>query len=312
MRPIKQNKYIRMKKLFYIMLIACGIVMSGCSPLTKTQSKAVNHYFQTIGNYADYTRELNKTKAKIRLNRLQLYPESYDIDTLMIEALVKSFESYQKEMKLNPELDSALDRLDNYVNDYFLLTPNGFRVIKILSGGSSLIGSYFGLGNLINSAFNYGKEVNLLPSNAKKVKKHIGNGRKVIDESADVIRQFAEDVLLNILNRENIYIRENYRKFLGDLKGKPDSYDYYSIYNTIFIRHFEIIYNTKVLANQLMESTEAIRQTHNALIHETAKRQRLRSGMAEIQALYLLIDQIKSTIHDLRTLDNNYLIVNKN
>ena len=278
--------------------------MSNCSPLTKTQSKAVNQYFQTIANYSEYSIELNKSTAKIRLDRLQLYPETYDIDSIMIEALVKSFESYQKEMRLDPELDSSLSRLDSYIKDYFLLTPNGFRVIKLLSGGSSLIGSYFGLGNLINSAFNYGKEANLLPSNAKKVKKHVMNGQTLIDESTKVIRQFADQILITTLNRENIYIRDNYRKFLNDLRGQPDSYDYYSVYNAIFIRHFEIIYNTKVLANQLIESTEAISQTHHALVLETAKRQKLKSGMADIQELYLLIDQIKNTIHALRLLQN--------
>ena len=293
-----------MRNLFYLLLFVNGILMSNCSPLTKTQSKAVNQYFQTIANYSEYSIELNKSTAKIRLDRLQLYPETYDIDSIMIEALVKSFESYQKEMRLDPELDSSLSRLDSYIKDYFLLTPNGFRVIKLLSGGSSLIGSYFGLGNLINSAFNYGKEANLLPSNAKKVKKHIMNGQTLIDESTKVIRQFADQILITTLNRENIYIRDNYRKFLNDLRGQPDSYDYYSVYNAIFIRHFEIIYNTKVLANQLIESTEAISQTHHALVLETAKRQKLKSGMADIQELYLLIDQIKNTIHALRLLQN--------
>ena len=282
--------------------------MSNCSPLTKTQSKAVNQYFQTIANYSEYSIELNKSTAKIRLDRLQLYPETYDIDSIMIEALVKSFESYQKEMRLDPELDSSLSRLDSYIKDYFLLTPNGFRVIKLLSGGSSLIGSYFGLGNLINSAFNYGKEANLLPSNAKKVKKHVMNGQTLIDESTKVIRQFADQILITTLNRENIYIRDNYRKFLNDLRGQPDSYDYYSVYNAIFIRHFEIIYNTKVLANQLIESTEAISQTHHAMVLETAKRQKLKSGMADIQELYLLTDQIKKTIHALRLLHNRNAI----
>ena len=293
-----------MRNLFYLLLFVNGILMSNCSPLTKTQSKAVNQYFQTIANYSEYSIELNKSTAKIRLDRLQLYPETYDIDSIMIEALVKSFESYQKEMRLDPELDSSLSRLDSYIKDYFLLTPNGFRVIKLLSGGSSLIGSYFGLGNLINSAFNYGKEANLLPSNAKKVKKHVMNGQTLIDESTKVIRQFADQILITTLNRENIYIRDNYRKFLNDLRGQPDSYDYYSVYNAIFIRHFEIIYNTKVLANQLIESTEAISQTHHALVLETAKRQKLKSGMADIQELYLLIDQIKNTIHALRLLQN--------
>lgn len=299
-----------MKNLFYLLLIVNGILMSNCSPLTKTQSKAVNQYFQTIANYPDYSKELNQSTAKIKLNRLQLYPETYDIDTVMIEALVKSFETYQKEMRLMPELDSSLSRLDSYIKDYFLLTPNGFRVIKILSGGSSLIGSYFGLGNLIGSAFSYGKEANLLPSNAKKVKKHIMDGQTTIDESIKVIRQFAEQVLFTTLNQENIYIRDNYRKFLNDLRGQPDSYDYYSVYNAIFIRHFTIIYNTKVLANQLIESTEAISQTHHALVLETAKRQKLKSGMAEIQELYLLIDQIKNTIHALRLL-HNFNVVNQ-
>ncbi len=298
-----------MKNSIYILLILNGFIFSNCSPLTKTQSKAVNQYFQTIVNYSEYSKELNKSTAKIKLNRLQLYPETYDIDTVMIEALVKSFESYQKEMRLKPELDSALGRLDSYIKDYFLLTPNGFRVIKILSGGSSLIGSYFGLGNLINSAFSYGKEANLLPSNAKKVKKHIADGQQMIDESTEVIRRFAEQVLFTTLNQEYVYIRENYRKFLGDLKGNPDSYDYYSTYNTIFIRHFEVIYNTRDLANQLIESTGAIRQTHGALIQETEKRQKLKRGMAEIQELYLLIDQIKNTIHTLSTL-NSYIIPN--
>jgi hypothetical protein len=285
-----------------------GILISGCSPLTKTQSKAVNQYFQTIANYPEYSEDLNQSTAKIRLNRLQLYPETYDIDTVMIEALVKSFESYQQEMKLKPELDTSLRRLDSYIKDFFLLTPNGFRFIRLLSGGSSLIGSYFGLGNMVSSAFSYSKEANLLPSNARKVKKHITKGEKIIDESAEVIRHFAEEVLTTTLNKENIYIRDNYRKFLNDLKGKPDSYDYYSVYNTIFIRHFEIIYNTKVLARQLIESTEAIRKTHHSLVIETAHRQKLKSDLADIQELYLLIDQIKNTIHSLRILHNLHVI----
>ncbi len=293
-----------MKKGLIILLIVSGLFMAGCSPLTKTQSKAVNQYFQTIANYPEYSKELNRSTAKIRLNRLQLYPETYDIDTVMIEALVRSFESYQKEMKLKPELDSSLSRLDSYIKEYFLLTPNGFRFIKLVSGGSSLIGSYFGLGGLISSAFSYGKEANLLPSNAKKVKKHIMEGQAIVDESTIVIRQFADQILNTTLNRENTYIRDNYRRFLKDLKGNPDSYDYYSVYNAIFIRHFEIIYNTKVLATQLIASTEEIRKTHQTLVLQTTHRDKLKSGIADIQELYLSVEQINSTIQSLKMLHN--------
>lgn len=290
------------KNLFILPLTLVLLTFTGCSPLTKTQTKAVNQYFQTIVNYSDYSIWLNKSAAKIKLDRLQLYPESYDTDTVMIEALVKSFETYQKEMKLTQGMDSALDQLNKYIKDYFLLTPNGFRILKLLSGGSSLIGSYFGLGNLINSAFNYGRETNLLPSNAKKVKKHIVNGQAVIDGSTEIIRNFAEGMLWKTLSQENIYIRENYRKFLDGLRDKPDSYDYYSMYNTIFIRHFEFIYNTRVLASQIIESTESITRAQRALIQETDKRHRLKSGVAEIQELYLQINQMKRTIQQLNML----------
>jgi ATP/maltotriose-dependent transcriptional regulator MalT len=87
----------------------------------------------------------------------------------------------------------------------------------------------------------------------------------------------------------------------------PGAYEYYVIYNRIFLEHFEMIHNTRVLANQLIQSADDLILAHIALAKKTANRGRLKSDIAKIQELYLTLNEMKKTVYMPRMKEeNNY------
>ena len=278
------------------------ILTTACSPLTKTQLKSVNQYYQTLGPFPSYYRELQKYTANIKLNRLLLYPESYKVDSVMIESLVKSFENYSKDMIIFGKTDSAIITLDNYIRDYFLLLPNGFRLIKIITSGTSAIGKYFGIGDVMQSVMPQ-KGVYISKTRARKIKEYIRNGNSLVTECTDLMKSYSGSLFRNNLSNENIYIRENYKKFLADLKDKPGSYEYYAVYNKIFINHFQTIYNTQLYVKQLKKVIDNIKLAQFALNELTDSRENLKQGIPEIHDLYIEMSKLKNIQETIKILE---------
>lgn len=128
---------------YYFFIIINIAIFSGCSSLTKTQTKAISQYFQTVNSYPHYPEQINTALAHIKLNRSQLYPSSFTEDSVMMESLVRSLNEFEAELNINGELKSAIVEYDHFIKEYFLMIPNGFNVIKILEGTTVTIAGFF-------------------------------------------------------------------------------------------------------------------------------------------------------------------------
>jgi|LZCG01.1.fsa_nt_gb hypothetical protein len=292
-------------KSFYIkfFLVSTILTATACSPLHKTQKKAASDYFHTIARFPEYPRELKHFSAKVRMNRVQMYPGTFDTDSLMIENLVNAYKIFQEETCIGNGLDSVLMVMDNYITQYFSMTPEGFWLYKGLSSGASIFGQFFGFGPLVQQVTNQTDRSNIINVGGKKIRNHIIHEKSQVRKTAEVLKQYADSILSYKLEPENELLKINYRRFLEELHNKPNPYEYYAIYNEIFMRNYRLLHHTENLARQLKQGSEQLIETHTELCNELKERKRLEGGIPELYKLLQQMNEIQKTIKTLKQLE---------
>lgn len=293
-----------MKRIIFFSVITILPFLYACSPLTKSQATVVNHFFETINDIPSSVKQLNAYTAKVKLNRMQLYAGTYKEDSVMIESLVSSFDRYRKELEIQDSLLTKLNEMDRFAKSYFSMLPRGVDFVKILQDASVTIGSFFGLRNIISSAFvNIRREVKISPKRAKKVKKHLQEGNRLINVFTKSVNIYIETHVDNKLDIEEKRIKGTYRKFLKSLESQPDSYEYYSRYNSIFIHHYRLMHHTGELSKQLKTLLPKLKKAYNQLIKNVEQRKKLDKEIKALQDLYLEVQKIRNTILQLNKID---------
>lgn len=293
-----------MKRIIFFVIIIIVPFFYACSPLTKSQATAVNQFFETVNDIPSSTKQLNAYAAKVKLNRMQLYAGTYKEDSLMIELLVSSFDRYRKELEIQDSLLTKLNEMDRFAKSYFSMLPGGVDFVKILQDASVTIGSFFGLRNIISSAFvNIRREVKISPKRAKKIKKHLQEGNKLINDFIKSVNIYIEHHIDNKLGIEEKRIKGTYRKFLKSLESQPDSYEYYSRYNSIFIHHYRLMHHTGELSKQLKTLLPKLKMAYDQLIKNIEHRKKIDKEIKAVQDLYLEVQKMRNTILQLNKID---------
>lgn len=293
-----------MKRFIIVFIITILPFLYACSPLTKSQATVVNRFFESINDMPSYTKQLNAYTAKVKLNRMQLYAGTYKEDSLMIELLISSFDRYREELKMQDSLLANLNEMDRFAKSYFSLLPGGMDLVKILQDASVTIGSFFGLKNIISSAFvNIRREVKISPKRAKMIKKHLQEGGQLINEFIESVNFYIENHVDNKLEMEEKKIKGTYRKFLQALESQPDSYEYYSRYNSIFIHHYRLMHHTGELSKQLKRSLPKLRKAYDQLMEKVEHREKIDKEIKALQDLYLELLRSRNTILQLNKID---------
>lgn len=241
--------------------------------------------------------------AQAELYSSQLFPGSYSANNLMIDSLVISFQNFEQQIIMDSLLNEELLKLDLHINEYFLLVPNGFKALKLLENTSVAVGNFFGVGNVVSSAFVNAKDYKITPKKAKKLIKHIEKGSPIAKESSLEIDKYLEIIINTDIPKEKESLKNRYISFLKGLREKSDSYEYYSKYNTIFIKNYKRIYFTELLAKQLVKANQQTRVSHLEIKKMSSKRQKLDQDLESIQELFMQINQIKKTIGQLEALE---------
>lgn len=292
-------------RFYRILILALSIALSGisCSPLHKIQKKAVSDYFQTIARFPEYPRELKHYSAKVSMNRVQMYPETFGADSLMIENLVDSYETFQDETRIGNSLDSVLTAMDDYITQYYSMTPEGFWLYKGLSSGASIFGQFFGFGHMARQVTHQTDKNNIIKVGGRKIRNHIFHEKSQIRRTTDEIKHYADSILSYKLEPESEKLKANYRRFLRALRKKPDAYEYYAIYNEIFMRNFRLLHHTEKMARQLKQGAEQLITTHEKLCDKLKERNRLESGIPELYKLLQKMNELQKTVNTLKRLE---------
>ncbi|MCF8337888.1 MAG: hypothetical protein K9I74_07880 [Bacteroidales bacterium] len=292
-------------KLVWLLIVSTILYLGGtsCSPITKTQKKAVGDYFQTIARFPEYPRELKHYSSKIKMNRTHIFPQTYNSDSLMIETLVNSYEVFQKESQIENSLNSDLNDMAQYITRYYSMTPDGFWLYKTLSSGTSLFGQFLGFGNIANKVTRQADQNKLIKVGGKKIKNHIINGESTIQRTTERINHYADSLLNHKLKKEDKYLKDSYRKFLRNLRSRPDAYEYYSIYNEIFMRNFRLLHHTQKLARQLKKGSLQVMETHQKLSKKLKERNKLERDIPELYDLLHSMNRLQKTMNTLHRLE---------
>lgn len=224
----------------------------------------------------------------------------------MIETLMSSYEHFQRESQVSESLDSSLKIMEQYITNYYSMTPNGFWFYKMLSSGTSIVDRFLGFGGLMDKATMDAGRNDLIKVGGKKIRNHILNGQEQVYQSASQIENFADSILHYALKSEDELLKENYHKFLEMLRKKPDAYEYYAVYNEIFMNDFRLLHHTKKLARQIKNGAAQWAVTHKKLVTKVAAREKLTRGIPELYALLRYINEIEKTLSTLQGIENQY------
>jgi len=284
-------------------IVAAILATTACSPLHKTQKKAVNEYFQTIARFPEYPRELKHYSAKVRMNRHQIYPESFDVDSVMIENLISSYETFQMEENMSKRMDSILSLMDNYITKYYSMTPDGFWLYKGISSGASIFGQFLGFGSMAKNFSREADKNNIIKVGGRKIRNHMLNQKKQIKGISGEISAFADSILNKKLDKEGERLKINYREFLRELSSQPDAYEYYAVYNEIFMRNFRMLHHTEQLARRLKEGAQQLNDTHLKLCTKLEERNKMDTDIPEMYQLLHTMNKLQKTVNSLKRLE---------
>lgn len=284
-------------KLIFALLTTI-LAMSSCAPLTKSQVKLSHNYFETIANYSSYHRQLNTQVAHMELESMNLESSLQELDSQRVSMIILSIKEYEKALEIPDSIAIHLKFLENYVQNYYVLLPNGFNVYQALKGTTETISGMFGLGGIAKS---------ILPNNIaglsivkkKRIKNHIVNSEENLLLALKTIRSFIEDTYLPTLERINYNSINHFESLLIGIKNKPDALEYYTLHNRMLTKFYHNLFLIKSLALSLSHSIEPFIRTEKHVINKFSERQKIDSETIHLNELVRDIQKIKANMVDL-------------
>jgi hypothetical protein len=283
---------------FASILFTLLLMFSSCAPLSKSQVKLSHNYFETIANYPLYHRQLNTQVAQVCLESMNLESSLQKSDSQRVAMIIISIKEYEKALEIPDSIASHLRYIENYVQNYYVLLPNGFNVYQALKGTTETISNMFGLGAIAKS---------ILPKNIsglntvkkKRIKNHLVNSEKDLLKSLDAIKYFIDKTYLPTLENINTSSIDRFEELLIGIKNKPDALEYYTLHNRMLTKFYQNLFLTKSLAASLSRSIDPFVRTEKHIINKLSERQKIDSETVHLNELVREIQRIKKNMIDL-------------
>lgn len=289
------------KILSYFFSITFLLSFQSCV-LTNSQVRLTKNYYSKLNEIDTYCRTLKEAASQVEYERRQMYPESYSDDSVMVDELIDSYQTYTNEISHSDTLLQKINVLGSYLNNYTILLPKqrtkstGYdrRVLTAVENFSSYLP--FGIGltvyKTIYDLVTYTTRFFGIPHARKKMKEFITRGEKLVPENANYISQEFK-VISEKLVQEEIMIRENYIKLLKNQKTNKEPMNYYQTYNPVFLNKYHLAFSCKELSDEIVLLLPALSQTYNSLFEETRKRKKIKSELSGMSDFNILLSRTK-------------------
>jgi hypothetical protein len=283
---------------FVLILFSLILMICSCAPLSKSQVKLSHNYFETIANYPRYYRELNKNVAALNLEAKNLESSLQDSDSIRVATIINSISEYEASMKLPDSIQFHAKFLDSYIQNYYLMIPNGFNVYQALKGTTETIGGIFGLGGVVKG---------ILPNNVatvsskkkKKIRKHIFDSHKQLNLSLNVLHDYmisTYNLKLEEIDKKTI---EDFETLLNSVSKETTSLEYYTKHNRMLTVFYRKLFLTKNLSTQFSQSIESFIKTENGISKNFKDKQKVDMESSKLSDLINDMQKIRFLIEDL-------------
>lgn len=283
---------------FLSVLISLTVALSSCAPLSKSQVKLSHNYFETIANYPSYHRQLNTQLAQVKLESMNLESALQKLDSQRVAMIIFSIKEYERALEIPDSIDTHLKFIENYVQNYYVLLPNGFNVYQALKGTTETISGMFGFGSIAKS---------ILPNNIsglstvkkKRIKNHLVNNEENLLKSLESIKIFIDQTYIPSIEKINSNSIEHFEELLIGIKNKPDALEYYMLHNRMLTKFYQNLFLTKSLASSLSRSIDPFIRTEKHIIKMFSEREKIDSETIHLNELVREIQRIKTNMIDL-------------
>ncbi len=243
-------------KYVFTFLISVAL-LSSCAPLSKSQLKMSHTYFQTITNYPHYYRELNMRVADLNLEAQNLESSLHESDSIRIATIIKSINEYESAMQIPDSILAHTKVIEKYIQNYYLLIPNGFNLYRALKGTTETIGGLFGLGSVVSSVLP--NNINgLNPTKKRKIQAHILSSETSLIQSLRILKNYINTVYLPKLNEIDKKSINDFEILLASINSSTPPLEYYTMHNRMLTEFYQRLFRTKNLVNQLSKSIETL------------------------------------------------------
>lgn len=294
----KSTPDLKMKYITLISAVFGLLLMESCAPLSKTQIKLTHHYFETITNYPNYYRELNSSIANLQLEASNLESSLQTSDSIRVAWLIESINSYEKALKLPDSILMDIRYVEGYIQDYYLLLPNGFNIYQALKGTTETITGIFGLGGVAHAILP--KDVpGLNPTKKRKIKSHLYNSETALIRSLTDIKRYVDEVYIPELEKIDNSSIADFESLLNTISERTDPIIYYTQHNRMLTEFYRKLFLTKNLARNLSTSIEPFINAEQVLTTQLMEWKKIDPETQHLSILIRNIQRIQSILIDL-------------
>ncbi|MEP1032568.1 hypothetical protein [Ekhidna sp.] len=230
-------------------------ILIGCAPLSKSQLKMSHNYFQAIANHPRYIQELNVRVADLNLEAKNLESSLHSSDSLRIATIIRSINEYEESMRIPDSILVHTKVVDKYIQNYYLLIPNGFSIYRALKGTTETIGGIFGLGGVVSGILP--SNINgMNPTKKRKIQAHVLNSESDLINSLQILKSYINTSYLPRLNRIDDQSIADFELLLESINNKTPPLEYYTKHNRMLTDFYQRLYHTKNLVRHLSKSID--------------------------------------------------------
>ncbi len=288
----------------FIYILAIVLIFQGCAPMTKTQVRLTRNYFETITNYTLHFRELNEQYAKIQLEYDNLRSSLQDEERDKVETIISSIDEYQRRLTLPDSVEKQIKKFDQYVQNYFVLIPQGFDAYKAIKSTSEAIGSVFGVKGLVSALFP-NASLSVSSARKRKIHTHLVTYSDSVKSSAIELKRFINSHYKPSISKMNKDSEELFRDLLQNIRGRPEPLHYFQEHNRILIRYYQHINLTQRLATSLSQAVDLILTTEPEILTKIMERKKINPESINVNELLRNAQRTNSYIAKLRTINGS-------
>lgn len=214
-----------------------------------------HNYFQAIANHPRYTQELNVRVADLNLEAKNLESSLHHSDSLRIATIINSINAYEESMRIPDSILLHTKVVEKYIQNYYLLIPNGFSIYRALKGTTETIGGIFGLGGVVSGILP--SNINgLNPTKKRKIQTHIISSEPDLIKSLNALKSFINSSYLPRLDEIDKQSIADFELLLESINNKTPPLDYYTKHNRMLTDFYQRLYHTKNLVRHISKSID--------------------------------------------------------
>lgn len=289
---------------FYEMkTVLTAILLTSClcvhAQLSKSQLKMTNTYFEVIANHPRYVRLLNQEIAELMLESNNLRASLQLSDSVRISSLIYSIDAFEEFTFLPDSVNIRVNRINDYIQTYYEIIPNGFGVYQAIKGTTESIGGVFGVGGLIGAILP-NREPGLSSKKKKKLRNHLISSEEAFLADLKFLRVYIEQGFLPVLVQIEHAASSDFRVLMESIEERTAPLDYYTKHNRLVTRFYQKMVLAKSLTRQLIQLMNTIEQAERELISRVQEKQKVDLVDTHFNQLVVDVSRINANLQNLQ------------